>query len=168
MTYTTALKTSRFYVSLSTPYTLAAIGNAGQFVRHALHTTTDAGYKIVTRLIPTDELPTQACRETDYWQVSLYDDPRGVVGWPWPAAVAFVRDATDKLDRYVKAGGTTDIPPVELQYMVVIDRVRREGFGTALFNAINERWPGIEYDTGSDAGEAFVEAMEACQVGVTA
>ena len=48
MTDTTALKTSCSDVRLSTPYTLAGIRNAGQFVRHALHTNSGHGRREYT------------------------------------------------------------------------------------------------------------------------
>jgi GNAT superfamily N-acetyltransferase len=46
-----------------------------------------------------------------------------------------------------------------LGLLFVVEGYRRQGIGTALFGAIRQRWPNVEYDAVTEAGEEFVKGM---------
>lgn len=48
----------------------------------------------------------------------------------------------------------------------VMDGHRRRGVGTALLTAITERWPEVEFDAFTEAGEQFLASNEAWKGGV--
>ena len=48
----------------------------------------------------------------------------------------------------------------------VMEDYRRRGIGTALLTAITERWPEVEFDAFSEAGEQFLASNEAWKGGI--
>ncbi len=46
-----------------------------------------------------------------------------------------------------------------LDWMVVDEDNRRKGIGSQLLKACLERWPNMEYDGATDAGEGFVDTF---------
>lgn len=48
----------------------------------------------------------------------------------------------------------------------VMEDYRRRGVGTVLLSAITERWPEVEFDAFTEAGEQFLASNEAWEGGV--
>lgn len=48
-----------------------------------------------------------------------------------------------------------------IDWLHVMEGCRRQGIGKALFAAIKQRWPDVEYDAVTEAGERFASAVEA-------
>lgn len=46
-----------------------------------------------------------------------------------------------------------------IHWLHVMEGHRRRGVGTRLLTAIKDRWPGVEYDAVSEAGEMFVDGL---------
>ncbi|MBN9118109.1 MAG: hypothetical protein J0I06_02920 [Planctomycetes bacterium] len=46
-----------------------------------------------------------------------------------------------------------------LGFLFVVEGCRRQGIGTAVFEAIKQRWPNAEFDAVTEAGKAFVNRL---------
>lgn len=46
-----------------------------------------------------------------------------------------------------------------IDWLHVMEGCRRQGIGKALFAAIKQRWPDVDYDPVTEAGEGFVNGM---------
>ena len=46
-----------------------------------------------------------------------------------------------------------------VDWLFVMDEYRRRGIGTALLGAVRERWPDVEFDAVTEAGERFLASL---------
>ena len=86
------------------------------------------------------------------WQAQLFDHKAGALGWtPYPQAVAWLSDYSD-----------SPLECVMLDFILVPDQYRRNGYATQLIAACEERWPNLELTEAiSEAGEGLLNKLEA-------
>lgn len=79
------------------------------------------------------------CRPSARWAVEYW---RPNMAFPIAQAWVF----TDPYGEYI-------------DWFHVMEGCRRQGIGKALFQAIRQQWPDVEYDAVTEAGEGFVKGM---------
>lgn len=80
-----------------------------------------------------------------HWQADLYDssDP------PCPVAVAWLTVPPE----------ASGLPPI-LDYILVVDEARRQGYATDLIAACRRRWPSLRLtDATTEDGAALLESL---------
>lgn len=85
------------------------------------------------------------------WQAQLFDANAGELGHtPYPQAIAWLTDFRGTL-----------LDCVMLDFVLVPDHCRREGYAIALIAACQKRWPELELtEPISEAGEGLTEALK--------
>lgn len=112
-------------------------------------------YDIVFRNVGNDCGPACGPELYDYWHVEAYDFERS-----WPLGIAFVADGT-------KSSSGTETAALlcfRLDYLFVIDEYRRQGVGTALLNAVKERWPSMCLDAATE-GDRAIDGLDVVEPG---